>query len=72
MDVAAYLELTNLRTGETKREKARAFTTLPGHSRKMNFILPENLAPGNYSVLGVADYGDREAVIAAELNITIE
>lgn len=72
IDVAAYLELTNLRTGETKREKARAFTTLPGHSRKMNFILPENLAPGNYSVLGVADYGDREAVIAAELNITIE
>ncbi len=72
IDVATYLELTNLRTGETIREKARAFTTLPGHSRKMNFNLPENLDPGNYSVLGVVDYGDREAVIAAELNITVE
>lgn len=72
IDVAAYLELTNLRTGETNRERARAFTTLPGHSRRMNFNLPENLAPGNYSVLGVVDYGDREAVIAAELNITVE
>ncbi len=72
IDVAAYLELTNLRTGETIRERARAFTTLPGHSRRMNFNLPENLTPGNYSVLGVVDYGDREAVIAAELNITVE
>ena len=72
IDVAAYLELTNLRTGETIRERARAFTTLPGHSRRMNFSLPESLTPGNYSVLGVVDYGDREAVIAAELNITIE
>ena len=72
IDVAAYIELTNLRTGETIRERARAFTTLPGHSRKMNFNLPENLVPGDYSILGVVDYGDREAVIAAELNITVE
>ncbi len=72
IDVAAYLELTNMRTGESRRERARAFTTLPGHSRIMYFTLPEDLSPGNYSILGVVDYGDRDAVIAAELDLVIE
>jgi hypothetical protein len=72
IDVAAYLELTNMRTGESRRDKARAFTTLPGHSREIYFTLPDDLSPGNYSVLGVVDYGDRDAVIAAELDLTIE
>lgn len=71
IDVAAYLELTNMRTGESRREKARAFTTLPGHSRIIHFVLPDDLSPGRYSVLGVADYGDRDAVIAAELELTV-
>ncbi len=72
IDVAAYLELTNMSTGESRREKARAFTTLPGHSRIIHFVLPDDLSPGRYSVLGVADYGDRDAVIAAELELTVE
>lgn len=71
IDVAAYLELTHMRTGESRRERARAFTTLPGHSRVIYFTLPDDLNPGEYSILGVVDYGDREAVIAAETNITI-
>lgn len=71
IDVAAYLELTNMRTGESRRERARAFTTLPGHSRIIHFDLPEDLSPGTYSVLGVVDYGDRDAVIAAELELVV-
>ncbi|MFW5706752.1 MAG: hypothetical protein ACOC12_02425 [Bacteroidota bacterium] len=71
IDVAAYLELTNIRTGESRREKARAFTTLPGHSRILYFDLPADLSPGMYSVLGVVDYGDRDAVIAAELELRV-
>ncbi len=72
IDVAAYLELTNMRTGESRRERARAFTTLPGHSRIIHFDLPDDLSPGLYSVLGVVDYGDRDAVIAAELELAVE
>lgn len=72
IDVAAYLELTNMQTGQSSRERARAFTTLPGHSRIINFALPDNLAAGRYSILGVVDFGDRDAVIAAELEINIE
>ncbi len=71
IDVAAYLELTNMRTGESRRERARAFTTLPGHSRIIHFDLPDDLSPGMYSILGVVDYGDRDAVIAAELELRI-
>jgi hypothetical protein len=71
IDVAAYFELTNMRTGESRRERARAFTTLPGHSRVIHFALPKDLSPGNYSVLGVVDYGDRDAVIAAELELSV-
>lgn len=72
IDVAAYLEITNMRTGQTSRERARAFTTLPGHSRVIHFSLPANMAAGNYSILGVVDYGDRDAVIAAELELRID
>ncbi|MFW5726002.1 MAG: hypothetical protein ACOCX0_06105, partial [Bacteroidota bacterium] len=71
IDIVAYLELSNMTTGENQREKARAFTTLPDHSRVIYFDLPDDLAPGNYSVLGVVDYGDRDAVIAAELEIQV-
>lgn len=71
LDVAAYLELTNTSTGITKREKAMAFTTLPGHDRIFYFTLSDDLASGKYSVLGVVDYGDRDAVIGAELELTI-
>jgi P pilus assembly chaperone PapD len=71
LDCASYLELTNLQTGDEKRLKPFAYTILPGGSRNVKFHLPE-LTQGNYSVLGVVDYGSKENVQAAELQIAVK
>jgi hypothetical protein len=69
LDCASYLELTNLKTGYEERRKPFAYTLLPGSMREVKFVLPGHLEKGKYSVLGVVDYGSRESVQAAEMEI---
>jgi P pilus assembly chaperone PapD len=71
LDCASYLEVTNLQTGDEKRLKPFAYTILPGGSRSVKFSLP-SLSSGKYSVLGVVDYGSKENVQAAELQISVK
>jgi P pilus assembly chaperone PapD len=71
LDCASYLEITNLQTGDEKRLKPFAYTVLPGGTRNVKFNLP-GLSKGNYSVLGVVDYGSKENVQAAELQIAVK
>ena len=67
----SYAELTNLQTGEVARLKSRNFTVLPASNRDVSFIIPKSYKPGTYSVLGVLDYGNRDEIEAAEIEITI-
>jgi P pilus assembly chaperone PapD len=67
----SYIELTNLSTGETKRVTTRGFTMLPALNRNTVFKIPNDIPPGRYSVLAVMDYGSRDEVEAAEMEITI-
>ena len=67
----SYAEFTNLSNGETRRLEAKNFTVLPASNRDVRFVIPEDFAPGKYSVLGVLDYGNRDEVAAAEIEITI-
>ncbi|HRH66582.1 MAG TPA: hypothetical protein PLU53_09825 [Bacteroidia bacterium] len=71
LDCASYLEFTNLQTGEEERLKPVAFTVLPGGSREIKFAVPKSLSKGKYSVLGVVDFGSRENVQAAELQMEV-
>ncbi|MBK9526344.1 MAG: molecular chaperone [Bacteroidetes bacterium] len=71
LDCASYLEFTNLQTGEEERIKPIAFTILPGGSREIKFTVPKTLSKGKYSVLGVVDFGSRENVQAAELQVEV-
>lgn len=71
LDCASYLEFTNLQTGEEERIKPIAFTVLPGGSREIKFTVPKTLSKGKYSVLGVVDFGSRENVQAAELQVEV-
>lgn len=71
LDCASYLDITDLQTGEEERLKPFAYTILPGGSRDVKFHL-HTLPKGKYSVLGVVDYGSKENVQAAELNIEIK
>lgn len=72
LDCASYIEFTNTQTGEEERIKPTAFTVLPGGIREVKFTVPRTLAKGKYSVLGVVDYGSRENVQAAELQMEME
>jgi P pilus assembly chaperone PapD len=71
LDCASYLEFTNLQTGEEERLKPVAYTVLPGGIREIKFNVPTTLSKGKYSVLGVVDFGSRENVQAAELQIEV-
>ena len=65
------LNFTNLQTGEVARLKSRNFTVLPASNRDVSFVIPKSYKPGTYSVLGVLDYGNRDEIEAAEIEITI-
>ena len=72
LDCASYLEITNLRSGQEDRLKPFAYTLLPGTVREVKFTLPASMDKGKYSMLGVVDYGSRESVQAAEMEIVVE
>jgi hypothetical protein len=68
----AYVELTNTSTGKQQKLTVKRFTILPGYVRNYMFSLPEKLEKGNYSAVGVLDYGSKETIEAAELNFKVE
>jgi len=72
LDCASYLEMTNLQTGNEERLKPFAFTVLPGGVRDIKFKLPATLSKAKYSILGVVDYGSKENVQAAELQLDVK
>ena len=45
---------------------------LPASNRDVTFLIPKDYPPGKYSVLGVLDYGNRDEVAAAEIEIEIK
>jgi P pilus assembly chaperone PapD len=71
LDCAAYIELVNLNTGKKERLKPNAFTVLPGGSREMKFVIPSTQEKGKYTLTGVVDYGSKEDVQAAEMDLEI-
>ncbi len=68
----SYLELMNMKTGVQQKLQSKNFTILPLHHRIFNYELPKDLPSGNYSAVGVVDYGHKEEIIAAELEFSIE
>ncbi|MBC7912813.1 MAG: molecular chaperone [Pyrinomonadaceae bacterium] len=72
LDCASYIEYVHLRTGKQVRLKPSAFTVLPGGAREVKFILPTDLEKGKYNLTGVVDYGSKEEVQAAEMEIEIK
>lgn len=67
----SYIELTSLSNGQTERISTKGFTMLPAGVRNTIFSIPDRIKPGRYSVLAVMDYGNREEVEAAEMEILI-
>jgi P pilus assembly chaperone PapD len=72
LDCATYLEFSNLQTGNETRNKPSAFTLLPGSSRMMKLAIPKDLPKGKYTVTAVIDFGSKDDVQAAQMDIVIE
>lgn len=72
LDCASYLEFTHLQSGNDDRQKPFAFTLLPGATREIKFTVPSTLSKGKYSILGVVDFGSRENVLAAEMEVELK
>ncbi len=68
---SSYVELTNKATGKQERLPIRQYTILPGFHRDFLYPLPEKIEPGNYSAIGILDFGSKESIEAMELEFTI-
>jgi len=68
----SYLELTCLSTGEQYKLQTRRFTILPQYNRNFHYDIPPNFNAGKYSAIGVVDYGNREEILAAEIEFDMK
>jgi len=67
----AYVEITNLATGEQILVEGKHYTILPGTRQTLLFELDEDLPKGNYNAVGVLDYSNQE-MVATELEFKID
>ncbi len=72
LNCASYVELTSFATGKVQRIGVKAFTMLPDTKRDLFYAIPDTLIVGKYSALGVVDFGSREEIEAAELELEIK
>ncbi len=72
LDCATYLEFSNLKSGEEIKTKPSAFTLLPEGSREIKFPVPADLPKGKYTVTAVIDFGSKDNVQAAQMNIEVK
>jgi P pilus assembly chaperone PapD len=71
LDCASYVEMVNLKSGKKERLKPTPFTLLPGGSREIKFAIPTTQEKGKYTVTGVVDYGSKDDVQAAEMDLEL-
>ena len=71
LDCHTYLEFTNLKTGWSHTSDKKRFTLLPDGAKEILFELPSTIPQGQYSIMGVVDYGSSSEIKAAELEINI-
>ncbi len=67
----AYIEAFNTKTGEKTAFPLRTFTLLPGQQKRYNLVLKGTLPPGPYTITCILDFGSKEEVQMAELDIVI-
>ena len=72
LDCKTYLEVLNLETGNQTDLPTEGFPVFPGAERMVYHTLPDTLSPGQYSVLGILDYGDTFPLEAVELLIDLK
>lgn len=61
----------NLETGEEIEFPSLEIEVYPGSSREIEYILPNTLAPGEYSLAAILDYGSKTTLEGTRLNKTL-
>lgn len=72
LDCRTYLEYTNVQTGWNYATPKKRFTLLPTGAKETIFDVPNDIPKGKYSVMGVVDYGSRNEIQAAEMEMTVD
>lgn len=67
----SYVELNNLKTGKIEKHLLKQFVIFPGLERSFEITVPGKIAKGNYSVLLVLDFGSKEQIEAAEMEVKV-
>ena len=67
-----YLELTNINTGEEFKSEVQECPIFPLGKRVVSLHLPEGLPKGQYSMLGILDYGNPDSLEALEQIVEIK
>jgi len=65
-----YIEIVDLKTGESVKLPQKNFTIVPGLRREFKFVLPKGFPEGEYNAIGVIDYGSKEEILTAELEFS--
>lgn len=68
----SYVIALNTKTGYKENIPLRVFTLFPGQKKKYSFTLPGTLPPGDYNITCVLDFGSKEEIQVAEMDITIK
>jgi hypothetical protein len=68
---SSYVELTNTKTGVQSKLQVKRFTILPQYFRDFFYELPADLPSGNYTAVGVVDFGSSEEIVAAQAEFVV-
>lgn len=71
LECASYLELSNIATGDKTKIDVPMFPLFPEQRRVVEFVIPENVPKGKYSLIGVIDAGTDVPMEAAQEMIDI-
>jgi len=66
-----YLVITDLQKAEENQTEPKEFTLLPGVSRSLSMILPQNLEKGLYSIAAVLDYSDDKDLLGVVMDYEV-
>lgn len=72
IDARMYLLIANNETAEEIKASPTRFPLFPGASRVAKFKLPDDLAPGEYSVAAILDYGHGTDLEGIQMNLKIQ
>nr|WP_295866246.1 hypothetical protein [uncultured Chitinophaga sp.] len=71
LECTSYLELSNIATGDKTKIDVPIFPLFPEQRRVVEFVIPDNVPKGKYSLIGVIDAGTDVPMEAAQEMIDI-